>query len=154
MKKSNVKMKKILLAFVMMVFGVGLLAPSVGALKCPNGTIREGETVKSYSECNIGASESKEDIWSTVKVAINVVLGIVAVIAVIMIIIAGIEFTTSRGDATKTKKARDTIIYSVIGLVIALLSFAIVNFVLQDVFKSDGLNKKKTSYIEMIDSIN
>ena len=42
-------------------------------------------------------------------------------------------YTTSSGDSAKVKKAKDTIMYGVIGLVIALLAFAIVNFVLSSV---------------------
>lgn len=115
----------------MIMGGVGLLVPSVSAVECPSGSINS--SANSLAECNI---ESDNSFWSTIKTIINVVLGLVAVIAVIMIIIGGIEYTVSRGDAAKTKKARDTIIYSVIGLVIALLSFAIVNFVLREVFDS------------------
>lgn len=64
---------------------------------------------------------------------VNVGIGLVAVIAVIMIIIGGISYVTSSGDASKAKKARDTIIYGLIGLAIAILAFAIVAFVSQAV---------------------
>ena len=123
------KIKRFLLALTMMILGLGVLAPSVSAVSCPSGSIRSH--ADSLAECNI---ESDDSLWPTIQTIINVVLGIIAVIAVIMIIIGGIEYTVSRGDAAKTKKGRDTIIYSVIGLVIALLAFAIVNFVLAEVF--------------------
>ena len=51
-----------------------------------------------------------------------------------MIIIGGIQYSTSAGDSGKVKKAKDTILYGIIGLVIALLAFAIVNFVLTQIF--------------------
>lgn len=72
------------------------------------------------------------DLMSTINTVINVVLGIVALIAVIMIIIGGISFITSQGDSAKVTKAKNTVLYGVIGLVVALLAFAIVNFVLGD----------------------
>ena len=53
-----------------------------------------------------------------------------------MIVMGGISFATSQGDASKTTKARNTILYGVVGLVVALLAFAIVNFVLGAVFGS------------------
>ena len=56
------------------------------------------------------------------------------IVAVIMVIIGGFTYMTSQGDPGKTKKARDTILYGIIGLVIALLAFAIVNFVLANIF--------------------
>ena len=44
-------------------------------------------------------------------------------------------YTTSAGDQAKVKKAKDTIMNGVIGLVVAFLAFAIVNFVLSAIFK-------------------
>ena len=52
------------------------------------------------------------------------------IIAVIMIIIGGVQYTTSQGDSAKLQKAKNTIMYGIIGLVVVLLSFAIVSFVL------------------------
>ena len=71
---------------------------------------------------------------STLSVIINVILGVVGFIAVVMIIIGGISFVTSQGDTSKVAKARNTILYGIVGLVVAILAFAIVNFVLSNVF--------------------
>ena len=71
----------------------------------------------------------------TINIAINVVLGVLGLLAVIVIIYGGFMYTTSAGDATKIKKAKDTIMYGVVGLVIALLAYAIVNFVVSSIFK-------------------
>ena len=48
----------------------------------------------------------------------------------------GVGYMTSSGDAGKVKKAKDTILYGVIGLVIVALSFAIVNFVISNIIGS------------------
>jgi len=56
-------------------------------------------------------------------------LYIVGISAVIVIIVAGLRYVLSGGDPKNTTAAKDTILYAVIGLVVALLSFAIVNFV-------------------------
>lgn len=69
------------------------------------------------------------------NIIINVILGVLGVVAVAMIIMGGIQYTTSQGDPAKAQKAQKTIIFSVVGLVIALLAFAIVNFVLTNVFR-------------------
>ena len=61
---------------------------------------------------------------------INVVLGVLAVVAVIAIILGGVQYMTSQGDPQKVKTAKNTIMYAVMGLVIAILAFAIVNFVI------------------------
>lgn len=62
---------------------------------------------------------------------INLLLFIIGVVAVIMIIYGGIQYTTSAGDTGKVTNAKNTILYSVVGLVVALLAYALVNFVLK-----------------------
>ena len=54
-----------------------------------------------------------------------------------MIIVAGFQMTTSAGDAAKVAKAKNTMLYAIIGLIITLLAYAIVNFVLKSAF---GMN--------------
>lgn len=61
---------------------------------------------------------------------INGVIGSLGIVAVIVVVIGGILYMTSSGDSTKVKKAKDTILYGIIGLVICALAFAIVNFVI------------------------
>lgn len=78
-------------------------------------------------EINPGAST---DLMGTVKVILNAVFAVIGVVAVVMIILGGVTYTTSQGDPSKVKKGKDTILYGVIGLIVALLAFAIVNFVL------------------------
>ncbi len=72
---------------------------------------------------------AETDITNTIGTALNVVFGIVAIIAVVMIVIGGVSYATSQGDPGKVAKGKNTIMYGVIGMVIALLAFAIVNFV-------------------------
>ena len=60
----------------------------------------------------------------------NTLLYAAGIISVIMIIVGGIMYAISAGDSGKAGKAKDTILYAVIGLVITLLAGAIVNFVL------------------------
>ena len=55
---------------------------------------------------------------------------IVGIIAVIMLIIGGIKYVVSGGDSKKVTDAKNTVLYAIIGLVIAFLAFAIVNFVI------------------------
>jgi uncharacterized membrane protein YjfL (UPF0719 family) len=49
---------------------------------------------------------------------------------VVVIIVAGIMFTTSGGNADSVKKAKSMLLYAVIGIVVSILAYAIVNFVL------------------------
>jgi multisubunit Na+/H+ antiporter MnhB subunit len=74
------------------------------------------------------------NLFKMIQIVINIILSVLGAITVLMIILGGINFMTSQGDPGKTKKGRDTILYGIIGLVIALLAYAIVNFVLANVF--------------------
>ena len=75
-------------------------------------------------------SAGEGDINDAVQTGIQVLIWVVGIAAVIVIIIGGIMYTTSAGDPGKTKKAKDAIMYGIIGLIIALLSYTIVLFVL------------------------
>lgn len=61
---------------------------------------------------------------------VNVALFLIGAISVIMIIYGGIRYTISGGDAKNVTAAKDTILYAVVGLVVAILAYAIVNFVI------------------------
>lgn len=73
------------------------------------------------------------DLWESVSSIIKAVIGILGLVCVIVIIIGGVNYMTSSGDAGKVKKAKDTILYGVVGLVICVLAFAIVQFVLDNI---------------------
>ena len=60
----------------------------------------------------------------------NTILYIVGVISVIMLIFGGIKYALSAGDSKKVTDAKNTILYAIIGLIITILSYSIVNFVL------------------------
>ena len=65
-----------------------------------------------------------------IKTVVNVLLWAVGVLSVIMIIFSGFRYITSSGDASKTKSAQSTLIYSVVGLIVAIMAWAIVNMVI------------------------
>lgn len=61
---------------------------------------------------------------------LQIVFGIIGSIAVLIILIAGFKFISSSGNPESIAKARETIIYAIIGLVVAMLAEVIVSFVL------------------------
>lgn len=68
----------------------------------------------------------KSGIFQTVT---NVLLFLIGAVSVIMLIIGGIRYVLSGGDSTAVTAAKNTILYAVIGIIVALLAYAIVNFV-------------------------
>ena len=76
---------------------------------------------------------NNNDLQGNVVVILNAVIGVLSFVCVVVIIIGGVTYMTSSGDTSKVKKAKDTIIYGVIGLVVCVLAFAIVNFVISNI---------------------
>ena len=70
---------------------------------------------------------------SNVTAIINAVIGVLGLVCVVVMIIGGVNYMTSSGDAAKVKKAKDTILYGLIGLVVCVLAFALVNFVIVNI---------------------
>jgi hypothetical protein len=60
---------------------------------------------------------------------LNIMYFLAGMIAVVVIIVAGIMYSTSAGDQARITKAKNLIVYSIAGLVVILSAFAITNFV-------------------------
>lgn len=78
-------------------------------------------------------SEGETKVKSVMKSVVDVLLMTVGVISIVMIVVGGIMFALSSGDASKVTKARNMVIYAVVGLVVALFASAIINFVFNKV---------------------
>ena len=78
--------------------------------------------------CNV--SDPSGEATATLRNVLTAVYVVAAMAAVGVIVFGGFRFAVSQGDSGKVKKAKDTIMYAVIGLVVVLLAFAITNFVL------------------------
>lgn len=86
-----------------------------------------------FEECEQQDSsicEGQNSAPNMIEIVINTALFILGMVAVLMIVIGGIRYTTSAGNPSQTKSAKDTILYAVIGLVVAIMAYTIVNFVL------------------------
>lgn len=68
----------------------------------------------------------------------NVLLFIIGGISVIMIVIGGLRYVISGGDAKQVDAAKNTILYAIIGIIVALLAYAAVNFVTGAFTNADG----------------
>lgn len=66
----------------------------------------------------------------------NVLIFIVGAVAVIMLIIGGLRYVVSNGDEKGVVGAKNTILYAIIGIIVAILAFAAVNFVVTQFDKS------------------
>ena len=83
-------------------------------------------------ECATPAESKKQlvgdgGIFQTV---VNILLFIVGAISVIMLIVGGIRYVVSGGDQSAVTGAKNTILYAIVGIVVAFLAYAAVNFVI------------------------
>ncbi|HSH31425.1 MAG TPA: pilin [Candidatus Saccharimonadales bacterium] len=95
--------------------------------------LREGITASRPD----GATESLPNVFKTVA---NTLIFLVGAIAVIVLIIGGLRYVLSAGDPAGVKSAKDTILYAIIGIIVAILAFAAVNFVIDRFQDAPTLN--------------
>ncbi len=89
-----------------------------------------GQVTVTPDQLNIPTTELNGGHIHTV---LQIVFALASAVALIIIVLSGLQFILSSGDPQKTSKARNTIIYALIGLVVCILSFSIVTFVVNKI---------------------
>lgn len=123
------KVKLLIAAFMVAVLGTLALAPagSVSALD-PSDPLAEACKLE---EKSAACDASKDNANDLINRLVNTLLFVVGSLAVIMIIVGGIMYATSAGDSGRITKAKNTIMYSIVGLIVSFLAYAIVNWVVK-----------------------
>lgn len=118
-------MKKLLVSVViglsLVVGATSLTAPTVGAV-----------TVDPCAETNSNSplcQNSNVTSDSIVKTIIDIFLYLVGAISVIMIVYSGFRYVTSAGNQNSVTSAKNTLLYAVIGLIVAMFAWAIVSWI-------------------------
>ena len=114
-----------LIALCLMLGVVG-----VNTLLVSNGVSATPATTEISNGIDATGQKSGNSLQDNLARIVNVLLFLIGAIAVIVIIIGGLKYVTSDGDSSKIKSAKDTILYAVVGIIIALLAYALVNFVI------------------------
>lgn len=109
---------------------ISFLASAVSGEATTDTPASTGGVSQAQSGLDAVNGGNKTGLEASIKTILNAVFVLIGIISVVMIILGGITYATSQGDPGKVKKGKDTILYGVIGLVVALLAFAIVQFVL------------------------
>ena len=121
------------------LLAVPALVLCVSALATPAYADCTGADTSSLSLCGGAASSQGNDqppnlfgaggIFQTIT---NVMLFVIGAVSVVMLILGGIRYTISQGDQTAVTSAKNTILYAIVGLVVAILAYAAVNFVISN----------------------
>ena len=108
-------------------FGVMAGTPVYAAPAC---TSAADCATKGLNAAGGDTSGTPTDAGVIIKNIVNILLFVIGAVSVIMIVIGGLKYVISNGDSSQVKSAKDTIFYAVIGLIIAILAYAIVNWVI------------------------
>lgn len=123
-------MKKSIISIAIMtcaVFGTSVLS-TASLSGSVSAQVSKGIDTATTSEMQGKSIDGKDGL---IKTVVNILLWAVGILSVIMIIFSGFRYITSSGDASKTKSAQSTLIYSVVGLIVAIMAWAIVNMVIK-----------------------
>lgn len=123
-------MKKIFVSLALMVaslIGVGVATQPVWA-DAPLCNEISDPALLEAAGCTLGGDDTVDKAANNI---IQVVLSLMGVLAVCVMILGGIMYIISTGDAAKVHRAKNLIMYGLIGLVVSLLAYAIVQFVIQ-----------------------
>ena len=111
-----------------LALALSFVAPVAVSAQCDPNNL----SISSGADCAQG-NEQPTDLFGTTGVfrtITNILLFLVGAVSVIMLIIGGVRYVVSGGDQAAVTSAKNTILYSIVGLVVALLAYAIVNFVI------------------------
>jgi len=130
-------MKKIttLLASLALIIGIAApfaMATAVGAsnesalCEGSGGTWTANKDLPNGGSCSTGNGRT---VAGTLQQVTDVLIFLIGAIAVIMIIVGGIRYATSSGDQASLTSAKNTVLYAIIGLIVAFMAYALVRFI-------------------------
>lgn len=110
--------------------GIAVTTPLSVVAASPQSTVCT--TLGDGSNCS-GTPSNGIGVNGAISAVVDILSSVVGVVAVIMLIIAGIRFMTANGNSNNIASARSTMIYAIVGLVVVALAQVIVNYVLHRV---------------------
>jgi len=119
-----------LLAAPVLAFSALVLAPVLPASAVCDTTANPSLTGGADCAQPTGATATLFGEGSIFTTVVDILLFIIGIVAVIMLILGGIRYTVSGGEAKAVESAKNTILYAIIGIVVAFLAYAVVHWVI------------------------
>ncbi len=129
MKRTLKKIAQSLLLVPVVALGVSLALPAVAPTNA-NAAFNGGISNGAADSKGTGQQDNLDGTDGVFKTVTNVMLYIIGAISVIMLIIGGIRYVVSGGESSAVTGAKNTILYAVIGIIVAIIAYALVNFVI------------------------
>ena len=136
-------MKKILITFGLIIAIIGSFITAAGIYENKAYADSAADLIKQGAD-STGQQDSRS-AGDIAKDVVNIMFFIVGVMAVIMIIWGGIRYVLSAGNSAALTSAKNTIMYAIIGLIVAILAYTIVNFVINTVSGNGGSSSSNSS---------
>jgi hypothetical protein len=125
------KLKHVILSVTVAVFsGIGVVPALPSVALALDSKTAACQAINNGGNCPAAAGVSLALLVKSILNILGIALG---VIAIFMIVIAGFKYMTSGGDASQVASAKSTLIYAIVGLVVAAMAEFIVRFVLTNV---------------------
>lgn len=74
----------------------------------------------------VGTNLSNVSVGTQLRTVLLWLLAIVAILGIIGFVVAGVLYVTAAGDEDQIAKAKSTMMYSIIGVIVALLGYIVV----------------------------
>jgi hypothetical protein len=131
--------KKLAAALQALVLALGfgslaLATPALAGNNCATDTL----TIENGAQC-AKADSAKDNLFApngVFSIVANTLIFLVGAVAVIYLIIGGLRYVISNGDSKAVEGAKNTILYAIVGIVVAVISFALVQFVINALNKA------------------
>jgi TRAP-type C4-dicarboxylate transport system permease small subunit len=132
-KKLALTLQTLVLALGFGAFGVVATAGTALANQADCSISNSANPIGAGAAC-AQANGTRDDLFAQgglFQTAANVLIFLVGAVAVLFLIIGGLRYVISNGDPKAVEAAKNTILYAIVGVIVAVLSFAAVNFVIQ-----------------------
>lgn len=127
MRQITLRLMRLLAILILpLTIGLAAQASAVDVFPACRGTAKSTEVCNNIAHSNSGTNP----IITALEVAITIVSAIIGVAAVIVIVVSGLSFMTANGDAQAIARARSSIIFALVGIIIAVFAQVFVAFIL------------------------
>lgn len=127
-------LKRCLMAVILLVGGILFITSPVYTARA-EGYDSTSDVCRYNPNADICKKTTVSEPKELIKRVINTIMFILGLIVVVMVIYGGGKYVMSAGDANKVASAKNTILYAIVGLIVAIAAFAIVRFVVDNIFK-------------------
>ncbi|MCA9344964.1 hypothetical protein KC946_03945 [Candidatus Saccharibacteria bacterium] len=130
MKTISIKLKRITVLLVSALVLTGTVPAPVFAANSAKDAVCQGAGVGNAGASGCAAPVGSPTVNDLIKTGLNIFSAIVGIIAVVMVMLAGVKYMMSQGEAGKINEAKNALLYAVVGIVIVAMAQVIVNFVI------------------------